>query len=155
MSSPILLTNQPTFGMFETKFYAYKGLINIEQKFWEKFRDQIPSEVFFTDPAGNTFPVGISLKGDRAVFKRNVDTMTRFYGLSRKHSMLCKYKGGNQFYILVGNRYGVEIKYPERRNPDVIVVSSDDYESDPEEYPGWTVTLTRPAASGSNPLVST
>ncbi|KAJ1436738.1 DNA-binding barrel domain superfamily [Sesbania bispinosa] len=165
MSCHIFPAKRPTLGMFESKFYAFKGKIDIDQNFWSKWRSHLPSEVYFTDPVGNSFLIGISSKGDSVVFKRNVNTMVRFYGLNRKHSVLFCYKGGNQFYILVGNRYEVEIKYPQKPS-EVLEISSDDSEtdheghvnsvddgSDPEDFPFWTMTMSKSSTSGRNALV--
>ncbi|KAJ1427566.1 DNA-binding barrel domain superfamily [Sesbania bispinosa] len=118
----------------------------------------------YSNLVGNSFPIGISSKGDSAVFERNVNTMVRFYGLNRKHSGLFCYKGGNQFYIRVGNRYGVEIKYPQKPS-EVVEISSDDSESDheghvdsvddgsdPEDFPFWIMTMSKSSASGRNAL---
>ncbi|KAJ1404871.1 DNA-binding barrel domain superfamily [Sesbania bispinosa] len=116
------------------------GKIGISENFWTKWYSHLPSEVYFIDPVGNSFPIGISSKGDSAIFERNVNTMISFYGLNRKHSGLFCYMGGNQFYIRLGNRYGVEINYPQKPI---------EY---PKDFPFWIFTMTKSSASGKNAL---
>ncbi|KAJ1406542.1 DNA-binding barrel domain superfamily [Sesbania bispinosa] len=134
----------------------------IEIRFWLKFRSELnPNKVILRDPAGFTFNVSISIdRCNRAGFVYGVENIIRRYNLKESYWVLCTYKGNSEFDIRLVTG-SLEVNYPRVERDADVDDNAVEYEEDPKEDEDdseepiflWEVTLTAPAASGSNALV--